>query len=89
MPHTLLEYVLAEFAPEFDEAAFIFIAVLLVRLALVPGFEFGLELVVEFMAHGNVVGWLIKRRVGNILPLWSTLLLVQFVVRPRHKDTKG
>lgn len=69
LAHTLLEHVLAEFAPEFDEAAFIFVAVLLVGLALVPGFEFGLELVVEFTAHGNRAGWLIKRGVGNILPL--------------------
>ena len=60
---------MSEFAPEFDEAAFIFVAVLLVRLALVPGFEFGLELIVEFMAHGNRAGWLIKRGVDNILPL--------------------
>ena len=51
LAHTLLQDLLSKFVPEFDEAAFIVVAVLFVMLALVPGFEFGLELVVEFLAH--------------------------------------
>jgi len=40
-----LQDLLAEFVPEFDKAAFIFVAVLLVLLLAVPGFDFGDELI--------------------------------------------
>ena len=53
LAHALLQDLLAEFVPEFDKAAFIFVAVLLVLLLAVPGFDFGDELIIEFVAHGR------------------------------------
>lgn len=54
LAHALLQDLLAEFVPQFDEAAFIFVAVLLVLLPGVPGFDFGDESVVELVVHSRV-----------------------------------